>query len=108
MTLKNNLKDTVYKKKSSIHGTGLFAKRKIKKGEYIGTYEGKVAKRNGTYVLWVYEDEDGEPVGRSGKNLLRYLNHSVPGNSEFDGFDLYARVKIMPDDEITFDYKEFD
>jgi len=108
MTSKEKLKEIVYSEKSQIHGTGLFAKRKIKKGEYIGTYEGPEAKRNGTYVLWVYEDEDREPIGRSGKNLLRYLNHSVPGNAEFDGFDLYALKKIETHDEITFDYKEFD
>lgn len=108
MPIKEKLKDTVYSCKSEIHGTGLFAKRKIKKGERIGTYKGPVAKRNGTYVLWVYGEEGAEPAGRSGKNLLRYLNHSVPGNAEFDGFDLYARVRIKPDDEITFDYKEFD
>jgi len=108
MTSKEKLEDIVYSDKSSIHGTGLFAKRKIKKGEYIGTYEGPKAKRNGTYVLWVYEEEGEEPIGRCGKNLLRYLNHSVSGNAEFDGFDLYACKKIALDDEITFDYKEFD
>jgi len=108
MTSKEKLKDIVYSEKSKIHGTGLFAKRKIKKGEYIGTYEGPQAKRNGTYVLWVYEEEGEEPIGRSGKNLLRYLNHSVSGNAEFDGFDLYALKRIGLDEEITFDYKEFD
>jgi len=108
MSKKESLKDIVYSSKSNIHGTGLFAKQKFKKGEYIGTYEGPQAKRNGTYVLWVYEEEGEDPIGRSGKNLLRYLNHSVPGNAEFDGFDLYARKKIAQGDEITFDYKEFD
>ena len=108
MASEEKLKDIVYSGKSDIHGTGLFARRRIRKGERIGTYEGPPAKRNGTYVLWVYEEEGEEPVGRSGRNLLRYLNHSVPGNAEFDGFDLYARVGIMPGEEITFDYKEFD
>ncbi len=105
---KERLRDRVYSSKSTIHGTGLFARRKIKKAEYIGTYEGPTARRNGTYVLWVYAEEGEEPIGRSGKNLLRYLNHAVPGNTEFDGFDLYARKKIEPDEELTFDYKEFD
>ena len=107
MSSKPKLNKVVYSAASKIHGTGLFAKCAIKKGEYIGTYEGPEAKRNGTYVLWVYEDDD-QPIGRSGRNLLRYLNHSVPGNAEFDGFDLYARKNIKPHDEITFDYKEFD
>ena len=105
--IKNNqLKDTVYSGPSTIHGTGLFAKRGISKGEYIGTYHGPDARRNGTYVLWVFEPDDEEnAVGRSGRNLLRYLNHADPGNAEFDGFDLYARVAIEIDDEITFNYE---
>jgi SET domain-containing protein len=93
---------------SSIHGKGVFANRRIRKGEYIGTYWGPQATRNGTYVLWVYEHagEDSPATGRSGRNLLRYLNHAAPGNTEFEGFDLYARVTIQPGEELTFDYQE--
>jgi hypothetical protein len=90
---------------SHIHGTGLFARRDIAKGEYIGTYQGPEARRNGTYVLWVC-GEDGQAVGRSGRNLLRYVNHARPGNAVFDGFDLYARRRIRAGEEITFDYGE--
>lgn len=105
-TRNSELKDTVYSAPSEIHGTGLFARRRIKKGEYIGTYDGPEAKRNGTYVLWVYDPDDEEnAVGRSGRNLLRYLNHARPGNAEFDGFDLYARRSIRVDEEITFNYE---
>ena len=101
------LRDRVYAAPSEIHGTGLFAKRRIEKGEYIGTYEGRAAKRDGTYVLWVFEEGE-EPVARSGRNLLRYLNHAEEGNAEFDGFDLYALGNIEPDEEITFDYQGFE
>ncbi len=97
------LSDSVYKERSLIHGNGLFAKVDINKGQFIGTYEGPTAKRDGTYVLWVFE-EGMEPVGRSGRNLLRYLNHQDAGNAEFDGFDLYAREDIKSHEEITFDY----
>ncbi|MES9853329.1 MAG: SET domain-containing protein [Candidatus Thiodiazotropha sp. L084R] len=100
---KKRLGNIVYKAPSEIHGTGLFAKVSIPKGDYIGTYEGPTAKRDGTYVLWVFEDEK-KPIGRSGRNLLRYLNHHDKGNAEFDGFDLFALKTIQPDDEITFDY----
>ncbi|HIE54148.1 MAG TPA: SET domain-containing protein, partial [Chromatiaceae bacterium] len=64
------------------------------------------AKRNGVYVLWVCNDpeDDGSWEGRSGRNLLRYLNHSADGNAEFDGYDLYALRDIAPDEEITFHY----
>ncbi len=106
-TTDSQLKKIVCSGTSKIHGTGLFAARKIDKGEYIGTYWGPLAKRNGTYVLWVYETEDEDSaVGRSGRNLLRYLNHSTRCNAEFDGFDLYALNKIPKDGEITFDYRE--
>ena len=78
----------------------------MEKGEYIGTYHGPDAKRNGTYVLWVYDsDDEANAIGRSGRNLLRYLNHADPGNAEFDGFDLYARSRIEVDEEITFNYE---
>ena len=100
---KVRLGNIVYKAQSDIHGNGLFAKVPIEKGTYIGTYEGPTAKRDGTYVLWVFE-EGAEPVGRSGRNLLRYLNHDEAGNAEFDGFDLFALQDISPDEEITFNY----
>ncbi len=101
------LRQWVYAADSSIHGTGLFAARAIAKGEYIGTYWGPQARRNGTYVLWVYEDGDEDnAIGRSGRNLLRYLNHSRPGNTAFDGFDLYAIRAIRAHEELTFDYLE--
>jgi hypothetical protein len=100
------LKAVVYAADSGIHGTGLFAARDIAGGEYIGTYAGPPASRDGTYVLWVYESGPRQdPVGRSGRNLLRYLNHASPCNAEFDGFDLYASCAICRDDEITIDYE---
>lgn len=99
------LRQWVYSAPSSIHGTGLFAAREIPNGEYIGSYHGPTAKRDGAYVLWVYDPEDESDIeGRSGRNLLRYLNHADSGNAEFDGFDLYARRDIARDEEITFNY----
>jgi SET domain-containing protein len=91
---------------SPIHGKGLFARSHIKRETYIGTYEGPQAKKNGSHVLWVY-DENDEIVGRRGLNKLRYLNHSDKPNAEFDGFDLYALRNIRPGEEITIDYDPF-
>jgi hypothetical protein len=99
----NRLRDRVYKAPSPIHGTGCFARIDFSAGEHIGTYEGPSARRDGTYVLWVYEDGQA-PVGRSGRNLLRYLNHQEDGNAELDGFELYAKRDIARGEEITFDY----
>jgi len=98
-----SLRDLVYTGPSTIHGTGVFARRPIEEGSFIGTYSGPTTKRNGTYVLWVYQ-EGQAAVGRSGRNMLRYLNHAKDCNAEFDGFDLYAIRRIEKDEEITFDY----
>ena len=97
------LSDRVYVEESRIHGKGLFARRAIKKGELIGTFEGPAAKRDGSHVLWIYEGD--EYVGRRGKNALRYLNHSKRANAGFEDFDLYAIKKIRIHGEITIDYE---
>jgi SET domain-containing protein len=98
-----SLRRLVYKGPSEIHGTGLFARRQIEQGSFIGTYSGPRVRRDGTYVLWVCEEGEA-PIGRSGRNLLRYLNHAKDCNARFDGFDLYAVRRIEKDEEITFDY----
>lgn len=87
---------------STIHGTGLFARKTIRRGTHIGTYEGPRVRTDGRYVLWV--QEDGRPIGRKGTNELRFLNHSDRPNAEFDGFELYAVRTIRPGEEITINY----
>ena len=104
-TKNTELKAFVYSAESEIHGTGLFATVDIEEGDYIGTYHGPKASRNGMYVLWVFDEDNPEDiVGISGRNLLRYLNHSRPGNAFFEEADLYASRTIRRGDEITFDY----
>lgn len=102
-TANRDLRALVYAAPSPIHGTGLFARERIPEGAYIGTYWGPAARRNGSHVLWVYEDGQA-PQGRRGMNLLRYLNHADQPVAEFDGFDLYALRTIAPGEEITIDY----
>ncbi len=92
----------LYVAPSSIHGNGLYAARDIKKGRYIGTYRGPAATRDGTYVLWV--DFGDRVEARSGRNKLRYLNHSDTPNAEFDAFELYALRHIEEDEELTINY----
>lgn len=90
---------------SKIHGKGLFARKKLKKEQFLGTYDGPVTEENDTYVLWVEMKKD-KWVGKDGKNILRYLNHSFEPCAEFDGYDLYALRDIKKGEEITFDYGE--
>ena len=101
-----------YVNDSGIHGKGLYARIAVKKGEYMGTYdgpegaeEGNNILENGSHVLWVEED-DGTWTGRNGQNILRYLNHHKKPHAEFIGFDLYAIKNIKKDEELTIDYGE--
>ncbi|MGB0723636.1 MAG: SET domain-containing protein [Gammaproteobacteria bacterium] len=97
-----SLEEKVYVASSSIHGKGCFAKVDVPKGAYIGTYEGPKAKRDSKFTLWVMAPE--KPIGRVGRNALKYLNHSDTPNAEFSEFDLYASTAIPAGAEITFDY----
>ena len=100
-----DLNKIVEARRSTIHGKGLFALKRFRPGQYLGTYHGPMVEDNGTYVLWV-EEEPGCWLKCDGKNSLRYLNHSATPNAEFDGLDLYALKNIQPEQEITFDYGE--
>lgn len=98
---KIKLSDLVYVAESDIHGKGLFARRTIQAGEYIGEFKGPEVTQDGEHVLWTWE---GKWRGRQGRNALRYLNHSSRANAEFRGFDLYALRQLKCEQEITIDY----
>ena len=95
--------DRIESRPSPVHGTGVFAVAPIAAGDHVGRYEGDPSADDGTYVLWV-EDDDGDWVGIEGTGVLRFLNHSRTPNVEFDGPDLYAVRDIAPDEELLFDY----
>jgi uncharacterized protein len=105
MIIDTEIDKKVYVKESYIHGKGCFAKTAIKKGDFIGEYSGPGAKKDGTYVLWVMQDDETWK-GVNGKNQLKYLNHKAKPNSEFDGTKLFAVKNIKKDDEVTFHYGE--
>ena len=95
-----------YAATSPIHGTGLFAGKRIDAGTFIGVYEGVRTDNDGTHVLWV-EMKPEEWVGFDGTNDLRFLNHSKSPNAELDGQELYALRDIQKAEEITIDYGEW-
>lgn len=97
--------DRVEVQQSPIHGRGVFARRRLRPGQWIGRFEGSETTENGTYVLWLI-DEDGGEVGIRGRNALRFLNHRAPANAEFDGADLFATSNVQPGAEIFIDYGE--
>ncbi|NOX76884.1 MAG: SET domain-containing protein [Gammaproteobacteria bacterium] len=90
----------IYVDNSPIHGKGLFAKSTIAKDELIGTIEGKPAKRNGAYVLWI-DDETKIRVQCD----LKYINHSdSPNACYYDSLEVIALRRIRAGEEITHDY----
>ncbi|MCW8924672.1 MAG: SET domain-containing protein [Xanthomonadales bacterium] len=93
---------------SPIHGRGLFARRDIERGTWIGHYDGPQTQENGMHVLWIEADVevDEEWIGYDGNNELRFLNHDPHPNGEMDGLDLYAAQTIRAGEEITIDYGE--
>lgn len=98
----NNL--LAYVDDSPIHGKGLFARRRIERDTYIGTYEGKPTLNNGMHVLWLWNEERDRWEGIDGRNEMRFLNHDTEPNADWWGNDLYATRRIERGDEITFDY----
>jgi len=88
---------------SPIHGKGVFARTRLREGQKIGRFEGDETTENGTYVLWLI-DEDGTEVGIRGRNALRFLNHGDPPNAEFRDADLYALRNVQPGAEVLIDY----
>ena len=95
-----------YVDESAIHGRGLFARRKIKAEEYIGTYTGPATQKDGMHVLWLWNEETDRWEGIDGKNEMRFLNHSKKPNADWWDDELYALRTIKKGEEITFDYGE--
>jgi len=106
--------DLCFVAESSVHGRGLFARKDIPAGTWIGHYDGPQTSQNGMHVLWMESgiDGDGEGdtrikwIGYDGTNELRFLNHARPPNGEMEGLDLYASCQISAGEEITIDYGE--
>jgi len=107
-TRRRPLSENVYVAESPIHGRGCFARRSLRKGEWIGSYEGEPTMQDSTYVLWVDEggDEAEDWRGIDGCNDLRYMNHRARANAEFVGADLFALRAIKAGEELTFHYGE--
>jgi SET domain-containing protein len=90
-------------RESAVHGRGVFANASIRSGQLIGRFEGVPAQEDGTYVLWIIDENEAE-VGIDGRNALRFLNHAGQPNAEFEGQDLYALCDVQPGSEILIHY----
>jgi len=97
--------DLLVKKKSSIHGIGIFATKNINKGTVF--YDVPVdcvfnePKTGCAFILknrWVFDEK-----------VLNYINHSCNPNSILAVLDkpkLVAKRDIKSDEEITVDYNK--
>jgi len=99
-----SLDQLIVVKDSTVHGKGVFCRIPIPKGTYIGTYESELSEVDGTYVLWI-EQDNGDETGWDGTNDLRFLNHSYEPNAELDGLDLFSLRDLVPGEEIYIDYQ---
>lgn len=103
--------------KKSYAGKGIFALEEIKKGTKIMQYIGKkittkaADEKPNRYIFEI--DDDWSLDGSPHWNTARYFNHSCKPNAEsiMEGDDrifIAAKKKILPGEEITFDYgKEY-
>ena len=95
-------KTKYYVDHSPIHGKGLFAKEKIRKGEILGTIKRIKTDKNGPYTLWLDEETGVHVTGP-----FKYINHSVrPNVVYYDTLEVGALRDIKPGEELTHDYQE--
>ena len=120
------MKKLWYKKKSSLHGSGLFAYCNIKKGEQVIEYIGdKVTKKEGDKradkqikkaeknkkngMVYVFElNKKYDIDGGVARNYARYINHSCDPNCEVEIIDnhiwIIAIKNIIKNNELSYNY----
>lgn len=101
-------------RRSPIHGTGVYARKRIARGLRIIEYRGrrvpwahvKDRARAHTELFHVSATQVIDP--RRGGNIARYINHSCAPNCEAfleEGrVFVYARRDIKPGEELFYDY----
>jgi SET domain-containing protein len=109
-------------KSSGIHGRGVFAREKIRKGTVIMEYKGKrtsfrkAARRpdsdpDDSAHTFLFELGDGRVIDAGVRgNAARWVNHScdpncVPFEDEDGRVFIEARRKIRRGEELAYDYK---
>ena len=100
--------------KRSRAGLGLFATAPFKRGDFIVEYTGEHIsheesdRRGGKYLFIL--DEKIVIDGKGRENIARYINHACKPNAEAEADEeeekvrILAKRKILPGEEITYDY----
>jgi len=107
---------------SPIHGRGVFATQKIRKGRLIIEYKGRRSTwddamerpdsdPNDFAHTFLFELDDGSVIdARQRGNAARWINHSCdPNCAAYEDDDgrvfIEARRAIVPTEELTYDYR---
>ena len=109
----------IKRKRSKLHGFGVFAAEPITKNKRIIDYAGelisnkKSAPREGRYLkqgcIWVFRvNRAWSRDAAIGGNIARFINHSCTPNCwiEIAGKTIWIRASrtILPGEELTYDY----
>lgn len=113
--------DRIEVRRSGVHGRGVFAKAKIRKGARIIEYTGhrmpwKEAEDlppldpKNPYHTFLFSLDDGNVINAAvGGNAARWINHSCEPNCETFEEDgrvfVHAARAIKPGEELFYDYK---
>jgi len=103
----DNIKAVV--KETEKFGKGVFADKKILKGEVVAEFDGPIYDWD--YEGWNQELYDHviqfeEKKWRDSKGIARWINHSCNPNCGIkELFKVTAMRNIMPGEEITWDYE---
>jgi uncharacterized protein len=107
---------------SAIHGRGVFATQKIRKGTFIIEYKGQrvswdeVARRpdsdpDDPAHTFLFELDNGRVIDANVRgNAARWINHSCDPNCEpceYEGGRIFIEAKrqIRPGEELCYDYR---
>ena len=109
----------IVRRKSKVHGFGVFALEPINKNKRIVDYDGQLIdhkesfKRETRYLkkgcIWCFTvNRRWVRDANVGGNIARFINHSCKPNcySQIDGKTIWIRAgrNIQPGEELTYDY----
>jgi SET domain-containing protein len=109
----------IVRRRSRLHGWGVFAKERITKNTRIVKYEGELIdqreslKRETKYLkrgeIWCFTvNRRWVRDAQVGGNVARFINHACRPNcySQIVGLDIWIRAgrNIEPGEELTYDY----
>jgi SET domain-containing protein len=117
---KENRRPRIARRRSSVHGYGVFAMEPIASGERIIDYAGELIRndaeceaREERYLekgcIWVFRlNRAWSRDAAVGGNIARFINHSCVPNCRFEvvGKTIWIRAsrRIRSGEELTYDY----